>query len=360
MIYNFNAGPAMLPKEVMQQAHEEFFNWRQLGVSIMEISHRSFDFEALAEQVEQDIRDLLHLPAHYGVLFLAGGARGQFAAIPMNIAEKNQTAAYVQTGLWSEIAITEGQRYVPIKIIANSKPTNFTSITEVNTWEDYNESVYLHYTENETVHGLEFPFIPNVTGGVPLVCDMSSSLMSRPLDVSKFGIIYACAQKNLGIAGITIVILNKALLKKTPHSELPSIWNYAVQLKNKSMYNTPPTFPWYITGLVLQWLKKQGGLPEIAIRNQEKAALLYSFIDKSSFFSNPVTPKYRSQMNVIFNLANRQKEALFLEKAQAAGMYGLKGHKTLGGMRASIYNAMPKEGVQSLIEFMQDFERSYA
>jgi phosphoserine aminotransferase len=359
VIYNFNAGPAMVANEVMEQAHAEFFNWRGLGVSVMEISHRGKDFLALIEEIEQDCRDLLNLPSHYHVLFLSGGARGQFAGIPLNLAVQNSQTAYVVTGLWGKIAAEEAKRYSKPLIVADGEPSQYTQIPSLEKWQDFQHSAYLHYTENETVHGIEFAEIPEA-GEVPLVCDMSSSIFSRPLDINRFGLIYAGAQKNIGIAGVTLVIVRDDLVSRSASLQTPSIFNYAIQVKNKSLYNTPPVYPWYIAGLTLKWIKAQGGLTVMGERNRRKAEKLYRFIDQNSFYKNPVAPRFRSRMNVIFFLPDKEKEQLFVQEAAAIGLIGLKGHSSLGGLRASLYNAMPESGVDALIEFMQLFQSKFS
>ncbi|MBS0351621.1 MAG: 3-phosphoserine/phosphohydroxythreonine transaminase, partial [Proteobacteria bacterium] len=315
MIYNFNPGPAMLPPEVLRQAHEEFLDWRGLGASVMEISHRGPDFAALIAEIEQDLRDLLKLPDHYRVLFLSGGARAQFAAVPLNLAQANAHAGYVVTGIWGKIASEEARRYSQVCLIASNESTGYTTIPEIEQWSDFSECCYLHYTENETVHGVEFPFVPD-SGQIPLICDMSSSILSRPLDVSKFALIYAGAQKNLGIAGITLVIVRDDLIARAAQPITPSVLNYAIQVKSNSMYNTPATFAWYISGLVFKWLKKQGGPLAMGERNQRKAQKLYQYIDQSDFYKNSVDKSFRSRMNVIFNLHDGKLTDLFLKKAR--------------------------------------------
>lgn len=356
MIYNFSPGPALLPPEVMQQAYAEFFNWRNTGASVMEISHRRDDFIAMIGEIEQDCRDLLNLPNNYQILFLSGGARGQFAAIPLNLAAENEKTAYVVTGIWSKTASEEAQRYSKVTVVANSAASGYTNIPRPDQWMDFSHASYLHYTDNETVQGVEFPKIPS-SGKVPLICDMSSSILSRPVDVSRFGLIYAGTQKNLGIAGLTLVIIRDDLLARPAQSITPTIFNYATQIKHRSMYNTPPTFPWYITGLVLKWLKNQGGMTLVGARNQQKAEKLYRYIDGSGFYKNAVDPAFRSRMNVIFSLPTVEQERLFIEKSSAAGFIGLKGHASLGGIRASLYNALPESSVDALINFMQTFAK---
>lgn len=354
MIYNFSPGPAMLPPEVLRKIQSEFFNWRGVGASIMEISHRGDDFMALIEEIEQDCRDLLNLPDHYRVLFLSGGARGQFAAIPLNLAAQNPQTAYVISGMWSKIASEEARRYSQVNVIASNEGNKYTTISPFDEWGDFSTAAYLHYTENETVHGIEFPIIPD-SGKVPLICDMSSSILSKPLDVSRFGLIYAGTQKNIGIAGLTLVIVRDDLIARTAQPITPTIFNYATQVKNKSMYNTPAVFPWYVTGLMLKWLKSLGGMVAVGARNQRKSAKLYRYIDQSGYYKNSVDPAFRSRMNVIFTLPNTEKDQLFIQKSTEAGLIGLKGHSSLGGIRVSLYNAMPEEGVDALITFMQEF-----
>lgn len=359
MIYNFSPGPAMLPPEVLKKAHAEFFNWRGLGASIMEVSHRGTDFIQLIDEIEQDCRDLLNLPSHYRVLFLSGGARGQFAAIPLNLAAENRQTAYVVTGMWGKTASEEAKRYSAVKVVASNEHNHYTSIPPLEEWEDYRQAAYLHYTENETVQGIEFPQTPQVGEEVPLICDMSSSIMSRPLDITRFGLVYAGTQKNLGIAGLTIVIVRDDLVARSAQAITPSIFNYALQIKNHSMYNTPPVFPWYITGLMFKWLKEQGGLVAIGARNQRKAAKLYQYIDQNGFYQNPVQLAARSRMNVIFYLPDAEIEKLFISQSQAAGFIGLKGHSSQGGIRVSLYNAMTEAGVDALIGFMREFAKQY-
>lgn len=352
-IYNFSAGPAMMPAEVMQEAQAEFLNWHGLGVSVAEISHRGVPYMELTKQIEANLRELVGIPDHYRVLFLPGGSRTQFAAVPMNLME-NKKAAYVQTGYWGSAAALEASRYGDIKIVANAESSHYTHIPLQNTWDDCSDCAYLHYVDNETIHGLEFDFVPDAQN-VPLICDMSSNFLSRPIDVSRYGLIYACSQKNIAITGITIVIIREDLLQRTPHAALPSIMNYALQVKHDSMYNTPPTFEWYFAGLVFQWLKRHGGLSVFAEKNAEKSGVMYDYLDSQHFYSNKVTRKNRSRMNVVFHLPTPALDAEFVREAHAVGLIGLKGHKIAGGIRASIYNAMPLEGVLQLVAFMQDF-----
>lgn len=344
----------MMPAEVMQQVQAEFLNWHGMGVSVAEISHRSQAFIDLALKSKNDLRELLTIPENYQILFLAGGSRTQFSAVPMNLMGDYQNAAYLQTGYWGKCAAIEASRYVNVTQVANAESMQYTTIPAQTTWENFSDCAYLHYVDNETIHGVEFDFIPE-TENIPLVCDMSSNLLSRPVDISKFGLIYACSQKNIAIAGITIVIIRDDLLARKPHSALPSIMNYALQLKHDSMFNTPPTFEWYFAGLVFQWLKKQGGLAAMAQKNTDKSAALYAYLDSQNFYKTAVDKKYRSRMNVVFNLPTPELEAEFVKKAVENNLMGLKGHKIVGGIRASIYNAMPMEGVLRLVDFMKAF-----
>ncbi len=354
-IYNFSAGPAALPVEVMQQAQAEFLNWQGKGLSAMEISHRHSWFMSMVEQTEQDLRELLAIPKQYKVLFLAGGASFQFAMIPMNLLRGKNSADYINTGIWSQKAITEAKRYCQVNIAASGESSQFNSIPDFNQWQLNPHAAYVHYAANETISGLEFPYIPE-TGDIPLVTDMSSNILSAPLDVSRFGLIYAGAQKNIGPSGLSVVIVREDLLGDVlPFT--PTLYNYQIQAENNSMYNTPPTYAWYIAGLVFAWLKKQGGLAIIAERNRHKAEKLYTYIDQSEFYFNTIDVRYRSKMNVTFRLKQSELEPLFIKQAEQAGLFALNGHKSAGGgMRASIYNAMPEAGIDRLIEFMHAFK----
>lgn len=356
--FNFSAGPSMMPISVMEQVRDEFIDWHSMGVSVAEISHRGPAFMELAKQSKQDLRELLNIPDHYHILFLPGGARTQFASVPMNLIGEYEQAAYVQTGYWGYVAATEAARYLKVKTVANSEKINYTAIPDQNTWGDFSDCAYLHYADNETIHGVEFDFIPE-SKEVLLVCDMSSNLLSRPFDINQFGLIYACSQKNIAIAGVTIVIVRDDLLARKAHPFLPSIMNYALQVKHDSMWNTPPTFEWYFAGLVFQWLKKQGGLKVIAEKNAEKSKKLYDYLDSQDFYRNQVDKRYRSRMNVVFHLPTPELDAEFVKEAAKNHLIGLKGHQILGGIRASIYNAMPIEGVDALIAFMKEFVRAH-
>ena len=352
-IYNFSPGPAMLPTEVLEQAKSEILSWHQTGMSPMELSHRGKDFTQIAEQAEANLRELLNIPSNYQVIFFAGGASSQFSMVPMNLLTTNRKADYIETGQWSEKAIAEAKRYGEINIAAKSEKGELVRIPSLNSWKLDDKAAYVHFTPNETIDGVEFHWVPN-TGKVPLVADMSSTMLSRPIDVNAFGIIYAGAQKNIGPAGLTIIIIREDLLSAS-RPDTPILYDYQTQIKNKSCYNTPATYSWYLAGLVFEWLKRQGGLQAMGERNQRKAQKLYQFIDQNNFYYNKVHPECRSWMNVPFSLKNSQLDEKFLAEAEKAGLSNLKGHRLVGGMRASIYNAMPESGVDALIKFMQDF-----
>lgn len=354
--FNFCAGPAMLPVEVMQQAQQEFINWQQHGCSIMELSHRSKAFIQVAAEAEQDLRDLLAIPANYKVLFMHGGGRGQFSAVPLNLLQANQTADYIVSGAWSKSAVEEAVKYGQInkQDIRQKTPEGIRTVVATADWQLTKGAAYVHCCPNETVDGVEFTDLPETTS--PIVADLSSTILSRPIDVSRYGVIYAGAQKNIGPSGLTLAIVREDLLPGKD-AVIPSVLDYRLAADNDSMFNTPPTFAWYLAGLVFKWLKQQGGVTEMATRNQAKAALLYDYIDKSDFYSNDVDKAYRSWMNVPFFLADDRLNDMFVDQAEHHGLLALKGHRMVGGMRASIYNAMPLEGVQTLVSFMQEFER---
>jgi len=354
-VFNFSAGPAALPEAVITRARDEMLDWQGSGMSVMEMSHRGKEFMSIASQADADLRELLAIPDNYKVMFLQGGASSQFAMVPINLLKGKNKADYFNTGMWSKKAIAEGKRFCDVNIVASSEAEKFTTITPVSEWQLDNDAAYVHYTPNETIGGVEFDHIPEV-GDVPLVADMSSTLLSRPIDVSRFGVIYAGAQKNIGPAGLTVVIVRDDLVGDVVEG-MPAMSNYQTLADADSMYNTPPTYSWYIAGLVFDWIKKQGGLQAMAEINQRKASKLYSIIDGSGFYSNPVDKTYRSWMNVPFTLANADLDSVFLEEAKAVNLVTLKGHRSVGGMRASIYNAMPEEGVDALVEFMADFAK---
>ncbi len=357
-IFNFSAGPAMLPDEVMEQAAAELTDWHETGMSVMEMSHRSKEFISIAEKAEQNLKEIMKIPDNYTILFLQGGASSQFAMVPMNLLKGKKTADYVNTGYWSKKAIAEGKRFCDVNIVATSEASNFTEIPRQAEWSLNPDAAYVHYTPNETIGGVEFHSIPE-KGDAPLVADMSSTILSRPIDVSKYGLIYAGAQKNIGPAGLTIVIVRDNLIGEVIQGT-PAMFSYGTHAKAHSMYNTPPTYSWYIAGLVFEWIKKKGGLEALAEINKRKADKLYATIDKSGFYNNPVNLDCRSWMNVLFTLANNELDSKFLEEAKKEGLVTLKGHRSVGGMRASIYNAMPEEGVDTLIAFMEDFEKKNA
>ena len=356
-VFNFSAGPAAIPQAVLERAREEMLDWQGSGMSVMEMSHRGKEFVSIAEQAEADLRELMAIPANYKVLFLQGGASSQFAAVPMNLLRGKTTADYVNTGAWSKKAIAEAKKYCDVNVVASSEDSKFTTVPAFADWDLNADAAYVHYTPNETIGGVEFQEIPDV-GDVPLVADMSSTILSRPIDVSRFGVIYAGAQKNIGPAGLTVAIVREDLMGNVIGGT-PSMLNYQVQADADSMYNTPPTYGWYLAGLVFQWLKGLGGLEAMAKINQRKADKLYSAIDASDFYNNPVDIVYRSWMNIPFTLANPDLDKTFLTEAAAQGLVTLKGHRSVGGMRASIYNAMPEEGIDALVSFMADFEKRH-
>ena len=354
-VFNFAAGPAVLPLEVLERAREELTDWGGSGMSVMEVSHRSKAFIALAGELEARLRELAGIPASYKVLLLQGGATAQFAAIPLNLAEARSTADYVNTGSWSQKAIDEAKRFLNVRIAADESASGYNTVPEAQSIAPTPGAAYLHYTPNETIGGVEFPYVPE-TGSVPLVADMSSTILSRPLDVTQFGLIYAGAQKNIGPAGLCIVIVREDLIRKA-RAGTPSVLDYGAMAKDASMLNTPPTFAWYIAALVLDWIKGRGGLAALGAQNRAKAEALYQAIDSSGFYRNPVAKRCRSWMNVPFTLANPELDKRFLSEAAEAGLANLAGHRSVGGMRASLYNAMPMAGVQALIAFMKEFER---
>ena len=356
-LFNFSAGPAMLPQEVLARAGDEMLDWHGSGMCVMEMSHRGKEFVSIAAEAEQDLRELLEIPVGYKVLFLQGGATLQFAQIPMNLLRGKASADYLLTGEWSRKAIKEAQAFCEVRIAASSEDRGFTYAPAQAAWNLNPDAAYVHYCSNETIGGVEFNWVPE-SGGVPLVADASSHLLSRPLDVSKFGLIYAGAQKNIGPAGLTIVIVREDLIGQAAKGT-PTVMDYKKQADAESMLNTPATYSIYVAGLVFKWLKAAGGLAAIERQNIAKAGLLYDYLDSSAFFSNPVAKSDRSRMNVPFTLADSKLDAEFLKGAEARGMVQLKGHRSVGGMRASIYNAMPLEGVQQLVAYMKEFEAQH-
>jgi phosphoserine aminotransferase len=354
-VFNFSAGPAALPLDVLEQIEKDIFDWQGTGMSVMEISHRSKEFVALAARAEANLRKLLGVPDDYAVIFPQGGATLQMSMVPMNLAAPDDTADYIATGSWSKKAVGEAGKFCKTHIAANAADRNFTYIPDESSWQRSANAAYLHYTPNETIGGVEFHFVPG--GGVPLVADMSSTILSRPIDVSRFGVIYAGAQKNIGPAGITLVIVKKDLLDRA-RPDNPHLLTWKSYAESDSMTNTPPTFAWYVADLVFQWLIDQGGVQAMAVVNERKARKLYAAIDDSDFYSNPVAKDCRSWMNVPFILADGALDAKFLQESHAAGLTNLKGHRSVGGMRASIYNAVSEEAVDALIQFMRDFEKA--
>jgi phosphoserine aminotransferase len=368
MIYNFSAGPAVLPKQVLQQAADEMLDWHGSGMSVMEMSHRGKEFSSIINAARDDLRDLLNVPGNYRILFMQGGALAENALIPINLAGRltggdlsRATADYVNTGSWSTKSIKEARRYCKVNEAASSAAQHFASIPERATWRLSPDAAYVHLCTNETIDGVEYHFVPDVaaeTGGAPLVADMSSHILSRQIDVSQYGVIYAGAQKNIGPAGLTIVIVREDLLGHAA-AICPTAFNWKIVADNESMYNTPPTYGIYIAGLVFQWLKRQGGVAAMEQRNIEKAELLYGYLDSTDFYATRIAKDARSRMNVPFFLRDESLNEAFLAGAAKAGLLQLKGHKSVGGMRASIYNAMPLEGVQALVAYLQAFEKSH-
>ena len=353
-VYNFSAGPAALPEPVLRQAAEEMLDWHGSGMSVMEMSHRGPEFTSIHAEAQALLRELLGVPGHYRTLFMQGGAIAENSIVPMNLIGRTGRADYIETGEWSRRSIEEARRYGTVNVAATSREDGFTSIPPQAGWQLDPGAAYVHVCSNETIGGVQYPFTPEV-GSVPLVADMSSEILSRPVDVSRYGLIYGGAQKNIGPAGLTLVIVREDLLGHALPAT-PTAFDYATVAAHDSMYNTPPTYSIYIAGLVFRWLKAQGGVAEMARRNEAKAALLYGALDGSSLFYSPVKPDCRSRMNVPFHLRDTSLEGAFLKGAQARGLVQLKGHRLVGGMRASIYNAMPLEGVQALVDWMREFE----
>ncbi|NPC56255.1 3-phosphoserine/phosphohydroxythreonine transaminase [Caenimonas soli] len=356
-VFNFSPGPATLPEPVLRKAAEEMIDWHGSGMSVMEMSHRGKEFISIHAEAESLLRELLGVPANYKVLFLQGGAIGENAIVPMNLIGKSGKADYVNTGEWSKKSIKEAKTYGKVNVAASSEAGHFTAIPKQSEWKLDPEASYVHICSNETIGGVEYHWTPD-TGKVPLVADMSSNIMSRPIDISKYGLIYAGAQKNMGPSGVTVVIVRDDLLGHALPIT-PSAFNYQLQAENDSMYNTPPTYAIYIAGLVLKYIKEQGGLKAMEAHNKAKAAILYDFLDNSGFYRNPVAKDDRSLMNVPFKLKDDSLDEAFLKGAQAKGMIQLKGHRSVGGMRASIYNAMPIEGVKALVAYMKEFEAQH-
>ena len=353
-VINFSAGPALLPAEVMRQAQAEFIDWQASGKSVMEISHRGPEFLAIAAHAEATLRELLAIPPDYHVLFLAGGATQQFSALPMNLPPGRAGADYLHTGHWSGRALRVAGAYGRVNIACSAEPSGFTALPARSAWRLNPDATYCFYCDNETISGLEFKSVPEVAG--VLATDMTSSILSKVIDISRFGVIIAGAQKNIAPAGLTIVIVKAGLLTET-WPGTPDLLNYRLQAEAGGMLNTPPTFNWYMAGLVFDWVKAQGGAPEMQRRAEQKAGRLYDLIDASALYQNPVAEACRSRMNVVFTLADKDLTPAFLRAAEQAGLHGLRGHRQVGGLRASIYNAMPESGVVRLADFMREFER---
>jgi phosphoserine aminotransferase len=354
-VFNFAAGPAALPLAVLEKAQAELTDWQGSGMSVMEISHRSKEFVGVAQTAEADLRELLGVPSNYKVLFLQGGATGMFSAIPMNLTTADSTVDYINTGAWSKKALGEAKQYCKVNVAADAAASKYSSVPPQSEWKLTPGAAYVHYTPNETIGGVEFPFIPDV-GDVPLVADFSSTILSRPLDVNRFALIYAGAQKNIGPSGICVVIVREDLLGRA-RPGTPMVWDFKAMAADGSMLNTPPTFGWYFAGLVFKWLKEQGGLKAMAERNRAKAEKLYRAIDESGYYRNPVEKSARSWMNIPFILPRAELDKTFLAEANRAGLMNLEGHRSVGGMRASLYNAVTIEAVDALIAFMSDFSR---
>ena len=352
-VFNFSAGPAMIPQAVLEKAQSEMLDWNGTGMSTMEMSHRGKEYMSIAEKAMTDLREVMAIPETHEILFLQGGASSQFAMVPMNLLRGKKTADYINTGAWSKKAIAEAKKYCDVNIAATTEEGKFSSAPSQAELKLNPDAAYVHYTPNETIGGVEFDYIPE-TNGVPLVADMSSTILSRPIDVSKFAVIYAGAQKNIGPAGLTVVIVRKDLIGETI-DRTPSMFDYKTHADNDSMANTPPTYAWYLAGLVFAWIKEKGGLAKMAEINERKAGKLYAAIDGSDFYGSPVAVNNRSWMNVPFTLKDAELDKVFLEEAAKQNLVTLKGHRSVGGMRASIYNAMPEAGVDALVKFMGDF-----
>jgi phosphoserine aminotransferase len=353
-VHNFSAGPAALPEPVLRQAADEMLDWHGSGMSVMEMSHRGKEFISIANEAEAALRRLLAVPANYKVLFMQGGAIAENAIVPMNLLRGKASADYIDTGEWSKKSIKEAKKYAKVNVAASAADSGYTTVPAPADWKLDPDAAYVHICANETIGGVQYHFTPEV-GSVPLVADMSSDILSRPVDVAKYGLIYAGAQKNIGPSGLTLVIVRDDLIGQ-PHPMLPTAFDYKTVADNESMYNTPPTYAIYIAGLVFKWLEAQGGLPAMEAHNRAKAALIYGYLDTTAFYKAPVAKDCRSWMNVPFKLANEALDGEFLKGAEARGMVQLKGHRSVGGMRASIYNAMPVEGVKALVAYMKEFE----
>ncbi|HAT7745519.1 TPA: 3-phosphoserine/phosphohydroxythreonine transaminase [Legionella pneumophila] len=355
-VFNFGAGPAMLPEEILKEAQEEFLNWRNTGMSILEIGHRTPEIINLLSTAEQSLRELLNIPKNYHVLFLGGAARAQFAMIPMNLLQPGDEAAYFITGIWSKMAYHEANLLKQAYYLSNEEKEGFVSIPDYQKWELKSNTAYVYYTPNETINGVRFPYVPK-TGGVPLVADMTSCLLSEPININQYGLIFAGAQKNIANAGLTVVIIHEDLLKNQPEPVIPTMLNYKNHAEHRSLYATPPVFNCYLASKMFEWIKTQGGIDGLFQRNCLKAAKLYQYLDSTDFYLTPVSKEARSIMNICFSLCYPDLEQKFLDMANERGLKALKGHRFTGGLRASLYNAMPMAGVDALIEFMSEFAK---
>lgn len=354
---NFGAGPGALPEVVLEEAKDALWEWAGLGMSIVEIGHRTEPFKQLIHEAESDLRDLLRLPKEYQVLFLGGSARTQFAMIPMNFLRDEKKVDYLVTGTWSEVAFREAQKYGDVQLVASNQAEHHRIIPDRTTWQLRDDAAYFYYTSNETLTGLQFHTVPETLPHVPRVCDMTSDFLSRPFDINAFGLVFAGSQKNIAPAGLTVVIVHEQWLSQAMLST-PSVFHYGLQAEQHSLYNTPPVFQVFMASRMFKWLKAQGGLDAMAIRNQEKAALLYDYVDRSALFHNAIPDSCRSQMNISFSMTDAVLESVFLEKAEKTGLLALKGHAVTGGLRASLYNAISVDNVKTLINFMADFEKT--
>lgn len=356
-VYNFASGPAMLPRAVMEQAQAEFLDWHGTGMSILEMSHRGKEFQTVVDQSTADLRALLDIGADYHILFLQGGATVQFEMVPLNLVPPGGSACYVHTGHWAGKAMEHAKRHCQVHVAASAAATHFTSIPAVDTWHIPGDAAYLYYTANETIGGVEFQCVPEVSGP-PLVTDMTSSFLSRPIDVSRCGVIFAGAQKNFGPSGLVVVIIRKDLVGRASPT-VPMMYDYSTYAAHNSLYNTPATFSWYLAGLTFAWVRAQGGVAVMEQNALRRSGRIYAAIDGGDFYSNPVPPEFRSRMNVPFTLADPKLDPLFLRAAKEAGLEALAGHRSVGGMRASLYNGMPDAGVDALVDFMDDFARRH-
>ncbi len=355
-VYNFGAGPAMLPESLLKEIQEELLDWQSTGMSILEIGHRTIEFTDLLKHAEVSLRSLLKIPNNYHVLFLGGAARTQFSMVPLNFILGNEQAAYLITGIWSQIAYQEATLLKNAYCLANENDTNYTTIPNDEYWQLETNTAYVYYTPNETINGVRFPYVPK-TGNTPLIADMTSCLLSEPIDVKQYGLIFAGAQKNIANAGLTVAIVRDDLLGKSEELPIPTMLNYKIHVKNHSLYATPPVFNCYVAAKMFDWIKKQGGIEPLFRQNCLKAAKLYQFLDSTEFYSTKVSPEARSIMNVCFSIENTQVEDKFLTLAKERGLCALKGHRMVGGLRASLYNAMPMSGVDALLEFMSEFAK---